>query len=57
MQTVVSECFEELNGPIMIMLPGFLPNQHIKMEQMIGMDIHENQRKFLRSGCAFMAHI
>ena len=31
MQTVVSECFEELNGPILIMLPGFLPYEHVKI--------------------------
>ena len=26
---LVSECFEETNGPILIMLPGIAPYQHV----------------------------
>lgn len=36
------------------MLPGICINQQLKMNKAIGMDIYENQRKFLRSGIAFV---
>ena len=46
LSVLVSECFEETNGPILIMLPGIAPNEHIPIHQLIGKDIHGNQNRF-----------
>lgn len=52
---LVSECFEETNGPILIMLPGVAPNEHIPVHDMMARDIFQNQRKFVRSGVTFIS--
>lgn len=39
------------------MLPGIAPNEHIPINQTVGKDIFQNQRKFLRSGVLFISEV
>ena len=57
MTTLISECFEELNGPILLFLPCLGKHQQISIHEMLGHDIFDNERKFVRSGIAFDAKI
>jgi hypothetical protein len=55
--TLISECFEELSGPIMIFAPGLRAGEQLALHQMVGEDMFDNQKKYLRSGVAFMSRI
>jgi len=57
MPTLISECFEETNGPILLFLPSLGLNQQLSLHEIVGHDMFDNQRRFLRSGIAFDAQI
>ena len=60
LKTLISECFEELNGPVFIMLPvsvsllkSLIPETHIALPVNLSYDLYDNEITYLRSLVGF----
>ena len=53
LKTLISECFEEINGPIFVMIPGVKPGEQVSLPMQLAADTFENEQRFCRSLVGF----